>query len=212
MRLPTEDIRVKYQARNPIVRSMVKGFLNSFDQLFTGLDVKKILEVGCGEGFLSNRMSSIKPSATVIGLDYSMDILEIASQTFTNMPRCRASVYNLPFKDNFFDLTVACEVLEHLEEPHIALPEIQRVTKKYFLASVPQEPLWRILNFMRGKYITTLGNYPGHIQHWTPGEFVKLVSGYFDVCEIVRPFPWTMIIASRRNSLHNQIGRLSEST
>lgn len=201
MKLPTEDMRVKYHTRNPVVRLMVKGFLNSFDNLFKRVDVKNVLEVGCGEGFLTNRMSGLRPSVTIIGLDYSMDILDIASQTFKDIPLFRASAYNLPFRNRSFDLIVACEVLEHLENPYEALKEIQRVTRKYFLVSVPQEPVWRILNFIRGKYITTFGNYPGHIQHWRPKEFVRLIENYFDVCEVVKPFPWTMVIASKRYPL-----------
>jgi len=69
----------------------------------------------------------------------------------------------LPPKSQSYDLTIACEVLEHLEDPGQALTEIDRVTKQSVLISVPQEPMWRILNMARGKYWSDLGNTPGHV-------------------------------------------------
>jgi hypothetical protein len=30
---------------------------------------------------------------------------------------------------------------------------------------VPREPIWRIGNMARGRYLGDLGNTPGHIQH-----------------------------------------------
>jgi hypothetical protein len=59
---------------------------------------------------------------------------------------------------------------------------------------VPREPLWRGLNMARGAYWRSLGNTPGHVNHWSKREFVSLLSGYGAVEEARSPFPWTMLL------------------
>jgi hypothetical protein len=85
-------------------------------------------------------------------------------------------------------------VLEHLEQPDIGLVALQKVATDYVILSVPCEPLWRVLNLARGKYISNFGNTPGHIQHWSSSEFIALVGRYFDIVEVKNPLPWTMIL------------------
>jgi 2-polyprenyl-3-methyl-5-hydroxy-6-metoxy-1,4-benzoquinol methylase len=89
---------------------------------------------------------------------------------------------------------ICCEVLEHLDEPHTALKALQKVVSNHIIMSVPREPLWRFLNLIRGKYILSAGNTPGHVQHWSRTAFLELVSQYFDVIEIRSPLPWVMVL------------------
>ena len=65
-----------------------------------------------------------------------------------------------------FDLAAAIEVLEHV--PDRADPGRDGPgDRRHLLVSVPDEPLWRILNVARGAYIRDLGNTPGHVNHWS---------------------------------------------
>lgn len=50
-----------------------------------------------------------------------------------------ASVYELPFKDEEFDIVLCCSVLEHLEDPRKAIAEMMRVLKPKgrIIVSVP---------------------------------------------------------------------------
>jgi len=63
---------------------------------------------------------------------------------------------------------------------------------------VPREPIWRILNIARGKYIGDLGNTPGHVNHWSRRGFIDLLSRRFDVVEVRSPLPWTMALCRVR--------------
>jgi hypothetical protein len=83
--------------------------------------------------------------------------------------------------------------MEHLEQPQRALQALQRITTSDLILSVPREPLWRVLNLARGKYVPALGNTPGHLQHWSRRGFISLASRFFDVVEVVSPLPWTML-------------------
>ena len=96
-------------------------------------------------------------------------------------------------------MTVVLEVLEHLEDPDSALKELSRVSSKYCLVSVPQEPLWRILNICRLKYLSNFGNTPGHLNHWSKNQFVEFVGKYFKVKKIKLSLPWIIVLAKKRN-------------
>ena len=58
----------------------------------------------------------------------------------------------------------------------------------------PSEPLWRLLNMVRGASWSELGNTPGHLNHWSKRSFVRLLSRHGDIAEVRSPFPWTMAL------------------
>ena len=69
--------------------------------------------------------------------------------------------------------------MEDLDDYHAALAEVFWVSKKHVIISVPREPLWRMLNRARGKYLGQFGNTPGHINHWNVKSLVKLIGEFF---------------------------------
>ncbi len=95
-------------------------------------DVQSILEVGCGNGAFIN--SLIGKYQKLIGLDSSKEALR-----HIRTEAIEGNINNLPFEDNSFDLVVCLETLEHLpQEVFIrGLFELQRVSKKYIIVSVP---------------------------------------------------------------------------
>ena len=110
------------------------------------------------------------------------------------------SIYELPFVNNRFNLIICTEILEHLDAPNLALQEIRRVTDKYCILSVPNEPIWSFLNIARGAYISNLGSTPSHVNHWSSKSFQRYVSDYFQIIEVVRPFPWTLLLCCQKTS------------
>ena len=46
----------------------------------------------------------------------------------------------------------------------------------------------------RGAYWSALGNTPGHLNHWSRGAFVDLLSSYGEIAQVRSPFPWTMLL------------------
>ncbi len=68
---------------------------------------------------------------------------------------------NLSFKDKEFDVVVALDVLEHLDNPHFTIKELMRVGKKYLYISLPNMYHFTFrYNFLRGKGIS--GKYSFH--------------------------------------------------
>ncbi len=187
----------KYHARNPIVRRLMAGFLRQFAENVRRTGAETILEVGAGEGHLSAKLAEIMPAASITALELSPDLVAEAARAYPRITFVAGSVYDLPFPDAAFDLVVACEVLEHLDAPERALAEIRRVTRRYCVLSVPREPLWRFLNIARLRYLSDLGNTPGHLQHWGRKGFEALVSRFFTIREVASPLPWTFVLAER---------------
>ncbi|MGH9024727.1 MAG: class I SAM-dependent methyltransferase, partial [Acidimicrobiia bacterium] len=112
-----------------------------------------------------------------------------------SLPAVFGDIAALPFPDRSFDLVLAIEVLEHVPRPSDALHEIARVAKGDVVLSVPREPLWRVANMARGRYLSAYGNTPGHIQHWSRRAFVRLVARHLDVTAVRSPPPWTIVAA-----------------
>lgn len=108
-------------------------------------------------------------------------------------------VYNLAYENNLFDLVMALEVLEHLDKPQAAIHEIKRVTKKYCLLSVPNEPFFSIGNLLRGKNVSLWGSDPEHIHKWNKRRFLKLLEKDFKVVEIRNSFPWLITLCDISN-------------
>jgi len=187
----------KYSSNNPIVRWMMKGFNDSLSELVSQVAPKTIHEIGCGEGHWVMQWNQQGIDAR--GSDFSSQVIEIAcenaiSKSIPANSYTQRSIYDVNSEKDSADLIVCCEVLEHLEYPGKALDALQEITEKYVILSVPREPIWCMLNMVRGKYVTKLGNTPGHIQHWSHASFVKLVEQYFDIVEVKTPFPWTMLL------------------
>jgi hypothetical protein len=90
---------------------------------------------------------------------------------------------------------LAIEVLEHVPGPDAALRRARpRVLTATLVASVPFEPVWRLGNMARRRYLRDLGNTPGHVNHWTRWGFGRASSAArFTVDRVASPLPWTMV-------------------
>ena len=185
----------KYGSANPLVRRMMAGFFAAIDACLPTAAPAAVLEVGLGEGEVTARLRHRWPDARVVGIDLPDEDLA-ASWRELGLIGAYADIARLPFPDRSFDLVLAIEVLEHVPDPAAALAELSRVARGDLVLSVPREPLWRVANMARGKYLGALGNTPGHIQHWSSRSFADLVRSRFTVRSVLRPLPWTMVAAS----------------
>jgi len=193
---PAGNYYDKYHTRNPLARMLMNGFLNAFDRLWAQTRAREVHEIGCGEGHLSLRLAA--RGVPVRGCDVAPEVIEEAYQNASDqalrVPFRVASIYDLKRPGDEAELVVCCEVLEHLPDPRHAVDILARLASPWLLASVPREPVWRVLNICRGKYLADLGNTPGHIQHWSTAGFRDLLESRFDIVEMARPLPWSMAL------------------
>jgi 2-polyprenyl-3-methyl-5-hydroxy-6-metoxy-1,4-benzoquinol methylase len=186
----------KYGSQNPVVKRLMGGFQRTLDELFERAAPRSVLDVGCGEGVLVHAWATRLTEARMVGIDLQEESIQAgwAERRAPNLEYRVMEAANLPFADAEFDLATAIEVLEHVPDPQHTVAEMARCAERHLLVSVPREPLWRMLNMVRGAYLSDLGNTPGHLNHWSRRSFVELLSRHGEVVEVRSPFPWTMLL------------------
>jgi 2-polyprenyl-3-methyl-5-hydroxy-6-metoxy-1,4-benzoquinol methylase len=194
--VPTGNTYDKYGSTNPVVRRLMNGFESTLDELWHKAAPRSILDVGCGEGILTEQWADKLGGGRIVGIDLDDPKLkaEWEKRQRGNLEYRVEDATHLSFGDDEFDLASAIEVLEHVPDPERTVAEMARVAKRHLLVSVPREPLWRGLNMARGAYLKDLGNTPGHINHWSKRSFVSMLSHHGTVDEVRSPFPWTMVL------------------
>ena len=85
---------------------------------------KKILDVGCGPGGQSYKLTA---QNEVFGVDISAKALEIAKSRGIKTCRINLETEELPFLNGFFDIALVTDVLEHVFDPKAVMRKIRRV-------------------------------------------------------------------------------------
>lgn len=135
---------------------------------------QKFLDIGCGDGVL---LSLIK-KGKLYGVDLDQDSLNFAS-TKIQAKLIKAKAEKLPFKNNFFDVVIATEIIEHLSRPQLMLQEIKRVLK----------PGGKIIITTPLKSISGLTDLL-HVREFSPAELSALISAKFKLIKIYQTHPY----------------------
>ncbi len=191
----------KYTNPNPVQRFLMRRFLEQAAAWIAPLGVRSILDAGCAEGFVTRFLldqGAISNDAFLIGVDLDREAMERGATISPQMRKLPANILALPFADATFDLVMATEILEHLPNPRLGLREIKRVSRQYCLLSVPHEPWFRTLNFLRGKHLSRWGNDPEHLQNWSMHAFRRFVTAECEVIAVRSVLPWTIVLARKR--------------
>ena len=95
--------------------------------------IHKVLDAGCGSGFVTRNLLDLFPDLNITGIDYGIDRVEdakrLAKEEGKEATFLEASLYDLPFKDNEFDMVVSRFVFHHLDDHQKAMNELYRVVK-----------------------------------------------------------------------------------
>jgi 2-polyprenyl-3-methyl-5-hydroxy-6-metoxy-1,4-benzoquinol methylase len=188
----------KYNTRNPIAKALQSGFERNLADLFASVEPTSLLDVGCGEGVLTQTWAKQLEPRRVVGIDLDDPLIaaEWARRPAPNLTYMAQRTQDMPwpFEDSEFDLVTAIEVLEHVPDPAATVAEMARCAGRHLLISVPREPLWRAVNMARGAYLRQLGNTPGHVNHFSRAAIKSLCARHGEVIETRSPFPWTMVL------------------
>ena len=186
----------KYQSKNPFVKILLDRFLNDILQMVATIDVKKVLDLGCGEGFVINKLSKFYSYLEITGVDIDTKALDLARNLNPRAKFIECDINNFQCEKKSFELVMLIEVLEHMKKPDEILRIVKNITSKYALISIPHEPLFRISNFLRCKNFFRLGNDPEHLQNWSKGQFLRLLEkNGFKILKTATPFPWVIVLA-----------------
>ena len=87
----------------------------------------KVLEIGSGPGHIANQLAKL--GASVTGVDFSPQMVEVARKKYSQITFEHADAEDLPFETDCFDSVVANYVVHHLARPEKVFSEVCRVLK-----------------------------------------------------------------------------------
>ncbi|UCG44094.1 MAG: class I SAM-dependent methyltransferase [candidate division WOR-3 bacterium] len=198
-RPPDTTNYAKFQTRNPLARLLFDRFYKALRQVVADLGPESLLDAGCGEGETLERLSDLMPRE-VHGLDCNPACVEFAA---ARLPACRfhtGDVCRMDFPDGRFDTVLCLEVLEHLADPVRAMRELARVSRRHIVVSVPNEPVFRLTNLARGRYLRRWGDHPEHCQHWNRASLTEFLAGATDVASVRSSYPWLIAVCRKSAS------------
>lgn len=95
----------------------------------------KVLDIGCGKGYLLYELKKIIPSIKIKGLDISNYAIQNSKPEIKKFTKKLDATKKLPFKKNYFDLVISLGTLHNfsLEELSKCIKEINRICKKSYI-------------------------------------------------------------------------------
>lgn len=145
-------------------------------------NVKRVLDVGCGNGLTLDNINAKEK----YGIDINPKNVEICKQKGVHAIE-QSAEEKFPFKDDYFDVVISEELIEHLFFPKKFLNEIKRVLKPNgaFIGSMPNHfNWWHRLCFLFAKpEKSPLFKNAAHISDnfWTLNQLRQTLSDYFKV-------------------------------
>ncbi|OGZ18959.1 MAG: hypothetical protein A2175_01355 [Candidatus Nealsonbacteria bacterium RBG_13_42_11] len=116
--------KTEYNSRiYPLFQVKDKNLFEKVSQYLRPKPEDKILEIGCGRGFLTKEMQKIAPGT--IGIDINIKAIE--SGVAKNLKVIDAT--NMGFPADFFDKIYSCHTIEHIKEISKFFKEIEKVLK-----------------------------------------------------------------------------------
>lgn len=197
---PSPNYR-KHTGANPAHRFFLGRFHRRLLELVTTslaspplASPSRLLDVGCGEGFVLNMLARELPGVEMTGLDLSREALAWAGRLCPQARLGQAEATALPLASQSFDLVLCLEVLEHLPQPEAALAELCRVSRGRLILSVPHQPYFSVANLLRGRHLRSLGDAPEHRHRWGKSRFLEVVSCHLRPLKVVQSFPWILVL------------------
>ncbi len=125
-----EEKNFWFKSRNEIIQELFKKFLGYNNN-------KKVLEIGCGNGFVLKGLQSLKYQ--LYGSEIYLEGLKNVSKRISNVELFQIDATDMPFQEEF-DAIGAFDVIEHIDDDKKVMREIHKSLKSDGLLyiTVPQ--------------------------------------------------------------------------
>lgn len=200
-----------YKHPNPIIRFTEKKRIKLILEMLQLTDKDKILDVGCGEGYVLNLIDKGK----AIGEDISDTAIFKAKSKLNgkSISIVKSDVQNMPFKTESFNKIYCTELLEHVNHPNDVISEIKRVSQKdsIIIITIPNEYLInKVKQFLIkiGLFNILLDDVPKemhkewHLHFFTLELLMEIIKGNLIIMEIKAVpfnfFPIRYVVKCRR--------------
>lgn len=187
---PRESLLVKREGLKKII---------SFDDRFLTVAAKlenlinraprrvKVLDIGVGDGVYQSLLSSdVRKKSDFYGIDLSKEQLERARRYLKEAKVVDLNSEKIPYKESFFDVVIASEILEHVFYPEKVLSEAIRVLKKggYLILTFPNSGSLHLRLSLLFSGASPLLNYPQnreHIRFFNKADILKMTDSLEEV-------------------------------
>jgi SAM-dependent methyltransferase len=140
---------------------------------------KRVLDAGCGTAY-GCLIFAEAGAREVVGVDLDGDVLDAVAGTLpASVHLDEADIRQLPFEDASFDAVSCFEVLEHIEDPELALDELARVLNQDGVLAVSSP----------NRAVYPPGN-PHHVHEFLPEELGEALAARFDRVQLFRQQNW----------------------
>ena len=106
----------------------------------------KLLDVGCGTGFIIHLAAEIFDE--IHGVDVTKAMMDKVRKDLPNVVLHERSAEDLPFDDCSFDAATAYSFIDHLDDPGVVLSEVRRVLKpggRFYMDLLPNRMFWHAI-------------------------------------------------------------------
>lgn len=170
-RIIPEEVPVRFYAQQ----------LKAYEYVKRDVAGKKVLDIGCGDGYGPAYLAAV--AGEVTGIDYDKSIIGHAKNKYKlpNLNFEHMSAIELKFENNSFDIICSFQVIEHIPEDKLLnyLSEIKRVLRdngKFYVSTLNLE--YNI------KSPLTYPKSPAHCKEFRLWEFQELLDSVFPYVEI----------------------------
>lgn len=137
---------------------------------------KCVLDIACGVGYGSKCLSN-GGASRVVGVDISKEAVSYAKTNYKsiNLNFLRGDATRLPFQNNYFDIVVSFETIEHIPDHRKFLAEVSRILKAggTFIVSTPNRTVTS-----PSKSLYQKPNNIHHFVEYTPHEFDNILKNF----------------------------------
>ncbi|MEE9323368.1 MAG: class I SAM-dependent methyltransferase [Candidatus Aenigmarchaeota archaeon] len=174
--MPEDHMDELYNSKNRFVRfAHNKRLDNIIRGISPRLKIKNVLDAGCGEGHLLERLHMAEKNSRYYGIDITPVAIDHAKKRcpFANLKL--GDLHETKYPDEFFDIIICTEVLEHIFDFESVLKEFGRILKPRGLLVItfPNESLTIIGRFFLGRNPIKV---PDHVNSFSPSSMKKLVN------------------------------------
>jgi 2-polyprenyl-3-methyl-5-hydroxy-6-metoxy-1,4-benzoquinol methylase len=138
---------------------------------------KNVLEVGCGTAMFSSMLADKFPDVRIVASEFQDETREWAvnNRARPNIEFCKKYLTEFP-KDQF-DLCIALEVVEHIDDYATFLNQISQVAPKAIISTPNKFRTWY-------DYETNTPEFDQHVREWSAGEFYWVLRCFWKKVEI----------------------------
>jgi hypothetical protein len=189
----------KYSNKNFFHQLTLGRFFDKISEEIVKLNPSNGFEFGCGEGLFLNQLSKRNIQfKDYVGIDLRDDALSYARTLHPDYEFLKIDLLSwINHSNKPFDLVIASQVLEHLDDPGKYVKKLVSLSCDSLLFTVPWEPWFRLMNFVRGRDFFRFGNHPEHINSWGFNQFKVFVSSFVNIETAYTVFPFIVVIGKK---------------